>query len=160
MRSRTATWFETKVRYDRMSENGMATVNETYVVDALSYTEAETFITEETAPLVSGEFNIKNITQTTYKEIVFTDGAADDKWYKAKLQFIIFDEKTEKEKRSNVYYLVQAADLQGAVRNIEEFMGSSVITYSICSVAETSIMEVYEHHAKLPEKEDKPEYEQ
>lgn len=163
MRTRTANWFETKIRYEKMMEDGlMKPVTELYVVDALSFTEAETSITEEMSPYISGEFTIKDIKTTTYKEIFFSDAPADDRWYKAKLQFIILDEKTEKEKRSNVYYLVQAGTFLSAVNHIDEVMSKGMVDYVISSVAETTVMDVFEHQAggKKPEVNDVPEYEQ
>ena len=92
----------------------------------------------------------------------FSENDNDDKWYKAKLQFITLDEKTEKEKRSNVNYLVQAASLQGAVKHIDSVMGNTMITYDIASVTETLIMDVYEHVAitQNAAANDKPEYEE
>jgi hypothetical protein len=80
-----------------------------------------------------------------------------DRWYKCKLQFITIDEKTEKEKRSNVNYLVQAGTLNGAVRNIDEVMGGTMIDYVIASVAETTLMDVFEYGKE--KHDDKPEYE-
>ena len=68
-----------------------------------------------------------------------------DRWYKAKLQFITIDEKTEKEKRSNVNYLVQAGTLRGAVGNVESVMGTTMIDYVIASVSETTLMDVFEY---------------
>ena len=82
-----------------------------------------------------------------------------DKWYKAKLQFITIDEKTEKEKRSTVSYLVNAGSFNGSVKNIEEVMGGTMIDYVISSVSETTVMDVYEH-GKSAKTDDKPEYEQ
>ena len=78
------------------------------------------------------------------------------------MQFITLDEKTEKEKRSNVNYLVQAASLQGAVKHIDAVMGNTMITYDIASVTETLIMDVYEHMATMGKTvaNDKPEYEE
>lgn len=146
MRSRTANWFETKIKYDKMMDNAqIKTVTEQYVVDALSFTEAETRILEEMSCSISGDFKITDIKQTTYKEIFFSDMEMDDKWYKAKLQFITIDEKTEKEKKQNIYFLVQAGSLQKAVKYIDEEMGKTMNDYVIASVAETSIEDVYEH---------------
>lgn len=163
MRTRTATWFETKIRYEKMMEDGlMKPVTELYVVDALSFTEAETSITEEMSPYITGDFTIKDIKTSSYKEIFFSDAPADDRWYKAKLQFITIDDKTEKEKRSNVYYLVQAGTFLGAVKHIDEVMSKGMIDYVIASVAETQVMDVYEHQngSKKAEVNDVPEYEQ
>jgi len=149
MRSITSKWFETKVKYDKTMEDGtQKPVPETYVVDALSFTEAEERITEEMSAYVSGAFDVKGIAEASYKEIFFSDLDSADKWYKAKLQFITLDEKTEKEKRTAVYYLVQAANFMQAVKNIDEVMGGTMIDYVISSVSETSIMDVYEYQSK------------
>lgn len=163
MRTRTTIWFETKVKYEKMMEDGQQKmVIEPYVVDALSFTEAESSILEEMSAYVSGEIAITGISKAAYGEVVFSDMEADDKFYKARLQFITIDEKTEKEKRSTVTYLIQAGSLMKAVNYIDEFMGSTMIDYAITSVAETKIMDVFEHNAsvKREARNDVPEYEQ
>ena len=160
MRARTAEWFETKIKYEKTMEDGMQkAVIEAYTVDALSFTEAEQRIMEEMSSYISGAFEVKDIKKATYKEIFFSENDNDDRWYKAKLQFITIDEKTEKEKRSNVYYLVQAATFQGAVKNIDQVMGGTMIDYVIASLAETQLMDVFEYK-KVETKNDKHEYEQ
>lgn len=151
------------MRYERQMEDGMTKkVPELYVVDALSFGEAEEAITREMSAYVSGEFEVKNINPAAYHEIFFSENDNDDRWYKAKLSFITIDEKTEKEKRSAVVYLVQAATFNGAVKNIEEVMGGTMIDYVIANISETKIMDVYEHQAstKQDKANDKPEYEQ
>ena len=159
MRSRTAVWFECKIAYEKVMEDGLQKkVKESYVVDALSFTEAESRIMEEMSSYISGEFTIENINKASYKEIFFSDDELADRWYKTKLQFITIDEKTEKEKRSNVNYLVQAGTLKGAVGNIESVMGTTMIDYVIASVAETTLMDVFEY-GKQPVQDDKPEFE-
>ena len=134
-------------------------VTETYTTDALSFTEAEQRIMEEMSSYISGEFDIKDIKIAPYKEIFFSDADSADRWYKAKMQFITIDEKTAKEKRSSVNYLVNAGTLNGAVKNIDEVMGGTMIDYVIASVAETQIMDVYEY-GKDKQTDEKPEYEQ
>ena len=134
MRSRTANWFECKIRYEKTMEDGLQKkVTEAYVVDALSFSEAEERIIEEMSSYISGEFTVTDIKKAPYGEIFFSDQEMADRWYKAKLQFITIDEKTEKD---------------------------TMIDYSIVSVAETQIMDVYEHVAKSAKADDKPEYEQ
>ena len=160
MRSRTANWFECKIRYEKVMDDGLQKkVTESYVVDALSFSEAEERIIEEMSSYISGEFDVTDIKKAAYKEIFFSDEEMADKWYKAKLQFITIDEKTEKEKRSTVTYLAQAGSFNGAVKNIEEVMGGTMIDYVIASVAETTLMDVFEY-SKGDKKDDKPEYEQ
>ena len=132
MRSRTAIWFECKIQYEKMMEDGLQKkVVETYTIDALSFTEAEQRIMEEMSSYISGEFTIKDIKIAPYGEIFFSDEEMADKWYKTKLQFITIDEKTAKEKKSSVNYLVNAGTLNGAVKNIDEVMGGTMIDYII-----------------------------
>ena len=150
MRTRTTTWFETKIQYEKTMEDGLQKkVKEQYVVDALSFTEAEKRITEEMSSYISGAFDVADIKKASYKEIFFSDEGTADHWYKAKVQFITIDEKTEKEKRTNVYYLVQASTIHQAVKNIDEVMGSTMIDYAIAAVSETTIMDVFEYQKSV-----------
>ena len=161
MNSRTSDWFETKIKYEKTAEDGaLKPVIEQYVVDALSFTEAEATIIEEMSSYISGEFKIVSMKPAPYHEIFFSEDPKADKWYKAKLSFITIDEKTEKEKRSMVNYLVQAATLPGAVNAIGNVMGGTMIDYVISSVTETMFMDVFEHksNSKTNQKDDMPEY--
>ena len=163
MRSRTAVWFETKIRYEKTMDDGMQKkVSESYVVDALSFTEAENTIIEEMRVYITGDFKVTDLKQAAYGEIFFSDADTDDKWYKCKLQFITIDEKTEKEKRSTVTYLVQAGSLPAAVKHVSEVMGGTMIDYVIVGVQETQIMDVFEHNGAKKDAtshNDAPEYE-
>ena len=157
MRSRTANWFICKIRYEKVMEDGLQKkVTEQYVVDGVSFTEAEARIIEEMSAYISGEFDVVEIDRCVFKEVFFSDEANDDCWFKAKVQFITIDEKTEKEKKTNVYYLVQAATLEGARKNIDEVMGGTMIDYRIAAVSETNIMDVFEYVANV---EVRPEFE-
>lgn len=163
MRSRVAEWFETRIAYDKMQEDGLTKQEkELYTVDALSFTEAENTIIEEMSSYISGEFAVKDIKKATYKEIFFSDNPRHDRWFKVKLQYIIIDEKTQKEKLSNVYHLVQSDTLQNAVSGIEEAMGGIMQDWKIASIAETTIMDVFEHdgtrHVNKPVEDELPEY--
>ena len=148
MRSKTAQWFETKVQYEKVQVDGMQKkVTEQYVVDALSFTEAESSIIEEMKPYVSGDYKIKNITPANYHDVFFSDDTQDDKWYKVKLTFITIDEKTEKEKHSIVHYLVQARSTGTAQQAINDVMSKSMIDYETVSISETKILDVFERSA-------------
>ena len=140
-------------------EDGMPKkVVEIYTVDALSFSEAEERIMEEMSSYVSGEIDIVDLKIAQYKEIFFADSDLADKWYKAKLAFITIDEKTDKEKKTSVFYLVNAGNINSAIKNIDEVMGGTMIDYQTLNVSETNIMDVFEYKKK--EKDDKPEYEQ
>ena len=146
MRSRTAQWFECKIKYEKVMEDGLQKqVVEQYVVNALSFAEAEQRITEEMSQYISGVFEVADVKKAAYKEVFFDDNSASDRWYKAKLDFITIDEKTEKEKRSRVTYLVQATNLNHAMKNVDDVMGGTMIDYDAASINDTKLMDVFEY---------------
>lgn len=137
-----ALWFECKVRYDKMQENGaVKKVTEPYLVDALTFTEAEARIIEEITPFISGDFSISAVKKTKISEIFFDE--TGDRYYLTKVNFITLDEKTGTEKKSTTTILVQASDFAGAHRRFEEGMKGSAADYEIASISETMLMDVY-----------------
>lgn len=154
LRSRTSTWFECKVRYEKTQEDGSEKlVNELYVVDALSFTEAEASIIDNKSVYVSGEFTVANINPANYNEIFFSDIDDDDLWFKARLAFITIDEKKDKEKRTYVNYLIQAKCIERAKRYVDEVMGKTMIDYELKSLSETKIFDVFEHEPSTGNKQ-------
>lgn len=135
-------WFECRIRFDKMQENGsVKRVTEAYLVDALSFTEAEARIIEEQTPFISGEFTIPAIKKTNIAEI-FPDDTAD-KWWLVKYNIITIDERSAKERRTAVYVMVQADSQQAATDRFLEGMKGTMADFEIEKVAETKIMEVY-----------------
>ena len=137
-------WYECKVEAEKAAEGGMNKVfKESYMVDALNFTDAEARITKEIAPFCNGSLIIKNITPSNITEL-FTNEADDaDKWYKVKHNQITIDEKTETEKRKAFYTLVQAADFRGALDRFVEGMKGTLVDYEIASIQETPLMDVF-----------------
>ena len=145
------TFFEVRVRYEKMMENGMnKQVTEPYLVDALSFTEAEARIIEEMKPFISGDFKVKAVKQANYSELFSNNDANSDRWYKARLVFVTLDEKSGAEKKTYTNILIQAADLRVAVKRLDEGMKGTMADYKIVSIAETKIMDVYMY---VPEQE-------
>lgn len=156
MRTKSATWFEVGIRYRKTQEDGSEkAVTERYAVDALSFTEAESAITEEMEAYISGEFKIKSEAQANYGEVWFSDNDDDDKWYKAKLSYIAIDERTEKEKRTNITYLVQAKSMHRALKNIDEVMGKSLADCEVVGLQETKVLDVFEHQLQTKKEKEK-----
>ena len=147
MKSITANWFEAKIQYDKTMDDGLQKkVTEQYVVDAISYSEAEARIIDEMSAYISGEFEVKDLKKAQYKEVFFEDkDCSATSYYKAKLDFLTLDEKTGKEKRSRVVYLVQAENLHRAIKNVDEVMGGTMIDYEACAIDETKIIDVFGH---------------
>lgn len=158
-----STYFECGIRYEKTLENGMQKkVTELYIVDALSFTEAR--IIAEMTPYISGEFEVVTIKRTNISEVVLdvagiqsaTDAEAQkiigmnskatgyaDKWYKAKLNYIIVDEKTGKEKRTSFHLLVNAGSNRAAHGLIVEHMKNSMQDYEIADIVETKILDAF-----------------
>ena len=137
-----AQWFEVKVKYDRLLETGaQKTVTEPYLVDALSFTEAEARITEEMQPYVSGEFVVSAVKKEKLSDIFFHEGG--DRWYKVKVNFITIDEKTAAEKRVANFMLVQATDFENALKIFLDGMKGTLADFEIASITETALMDVF-----------------
>lgn len=145
-------WFECKVKYEKTLESGLVKkTTDTYLVDAVNFTEAEKRITEEVAPFMTGEFQVADIRRARYAELFWTSEESADRWFKAKLTFITLDEKSGAEKKTSHVVLAQAADLRAAVRRIDEGMKDSLMDYTIASVAETPILDVFRYQEVAPE---------
>lgn len=135
-------WFECKVSYEKMMENGVQKkVTEPYIVDALSFTEAEARITEELKPYISGEFTIADIKRARLAELFFNP--TGDRYYKFKVNFITLDEKSGAEKKTSVQMLAQALNIEEAIDVLKEGMKGTMADYVIASVTETMIMDVF-----------------
>lgn len=143
------TWFECRIRYEKTMENGMnKKVTEPYLVDALSFTEAESRIIEEMTPFISGDFKVTAIKLVNYSEFFPSDDEVADKWYKVKANWITLDEKSGKEKRSGWYALVQSDSTVNAEKYFHERMKGTLGDYTVESVSETSIMDVYPYEVE------------
>ncbi len=142
--------FECKVRYDKTMDDGLTKrVTETYIVEALSFTEAEARFTEEIEPLVGrSEYEISDIKKARLSDIVESRNADDDRWYKVKVAFLSLDEKTGQEKRATHTMLVQAQDLRMAVKNLDEYMSRGMEDYLIVAVAESPVMDIFHYQAE------------
>jgi hypothetical protein len=135
-------WFECKVSYEKMMENGVQKkVTEPYLVDALSFTEAEARIIEEMKPYISGEFTVTDIKRARLNELFFNE--TGDRYYKIKVFYITLDEKSGAEKKTSVQMLAQASDLKEAISVLEDGMKGGMADYVIASVSETMIMDVF-----------------
>jgi len=138
------TWFECKIKYEKTAEEGkIVKVSEGYLVDALSFTEAEERIIDEMKPFISGEFEVANIKRSRINEMFFNEDG--DKWYRSKVNFITLDEEKGVEKRTGVTMMVQASDMKGALEGITEGMKSTLADYEIASITETLIMDVFKY---------------
>ena len=141
-------WFETKVRYSKMGENGTEKmVTEPFLFDALSFTEAESRVIEEVTPYITGEFTVSDIKRSRYSEIFLSEDDSADLFFKCKVLFITINESGA-EKKTATNMLVQASDLRDAVKRLDKGMEGTMADYQISSVVETEILDVYPYSTK------------
>ncbi len=149
----SVTWYECKVKYRKTVETGeQKVVTESYLLDAISYTEAEARINEEMSAYVSEEFKITNIKVANFSEIHPVENT--DRWFKSKVSLIAFDEESGKERKSNIYLLVQGNDLKEAFDNTNTAMNGTTGDYSIPAIAESPIMDVFPYFSDEVEDEE------
>ena len=141
------TWFQCKVKYERNVDDGsIAKVSETYLIDALSFTEAEERINEEMKPYISGDFMVTDIKRAKINELF--ENESGDRWYRSKVNFVSLDEEKGIEKRIATTMYAQASTLKEAVEVIDKGMKGTLADYEIASVAETDVMDIFKYHAE------------
>ncbi len=140
------TWFQCKVKYERNVDDGsIAKVSETYLIDALSFTEAEERINEEMKPYISGDFMVTDIKRAKINELF--ENESGDRWYRSKVNFVSLDEEKGIEKRIATTMYAQASTLKEAVDVIDKGMKGTLADYEIASVAETDVMDIFKYQA-------------
>jgi len=153
----THNWFEGKVKYVKTGEDGKEKkVSETYLVDAVSYTEAEARIFTEMETFIQGPFILSSLKKSNIVEIVPSDDENDDRWFKGKVAILDADELTGKEKRTNQYSLIAAKDINTALTSLEESMSTYIVPYEIASISDTNIFDVFPYF-KNEDDEDIPD---
>lgn len=137
------TWFQVRVVYDKVQPNGSKKKQkEVYLVDALSFTDAEKRVTEELKPFMEGEFKVTAMKLENIQEIFNTD-IEDGKWYKATINMITLDERTSKEKKAPRNILVYANSTDDALKRLHAGMKGTLVDYQVKQVLETSYLDVY-----------------
>lgn len=149
MKSKVSKFFEVKIQYQKMQDDGKEKkVTEQYVVEALSFTEAEARIIEEMTPYINGEFDVVSEKIASYSEIILSDKSDDDKWFISKVSLITLDEKTAKEKKTSQRLLVQADTSKTALEYTKKLFDSSMTDYTIDAVRDTPTLDVFLHDVK------------
>ena len=135
-------WYEVKVSYDKTADNGMlAKVKESYLLEGVSYTDAEARTVEELKPFITGEMEIDSIVKRKFLEVVL-DGAGE-KYYKAKINMVTLDEKSGLEKKQAVVLLIEANDFDTAYKRINKAVKECVSDCEVVIIQETAIIDVF-----------------
>lgn len=137
-----AQWIETKLRYDKVMENGaVKKVNEPYLVDALSFAEAEARIIEEMRPYIDGDFTVEAVKKAKIAEVFGSDTAS--RWWKVRVALITINERTGIEKRDLTDFLVAGEDLEDALSTLKKNMKGTLADYEVTAITETAIIDIF-----------------
>ena len=132
------------MKYIKINEDGREKkVNEAYLLDAMSYTEAESRITHEMESVIKGDYYISSLKKSNITELVPSEDENDDRWYKAKVNIIDADEVSGKGKSTAQYYLVAAADTDRALENLKKNLSTFVVPYEIANISDTKFIDVF-----------------
>jgi hypothetical protein len=135
-------WFECKVGYLKIDDDGRERkVSENYLLDAVSYTDAEARAIQQLSTMVRGEFVVKKISQSNIIEIFPHENG--EWWFKAKIAIVTIDERAGKEKKINQYFLVAADNIKQALQRLEEGLSYVLVPFTVTSIALSSVVDVF-----------------
>ncbi|WP_051296198.1 DUF4494 domain-containing protein [Eisenibacter elegans] len=137
------TWFACTVKYDKEEGEKVQKVTENYLVDAISFSEAETRMYEELGSVIRSEFKVHSISQTKFADIFPFDDS--DQWYQCKISYVSIDEKSGKEKKISQVMLITATDVKQAYERLEERLSTMIVPYTVHSISESKILEIFEY---------------
>ena len=135
--------FECKVKYSKVDEQSgkEKKVTETYLIDAVSFTEAETRLYKEMEMMVRGEFTVTGIRKANYSDVLPFDDA--ERWYKSKISYLSVDEEAGKEKKVSNQILIMANDIKDAFERINESMKGMTVDFEINAISESPVFDFF-----------------
>lgn len=147
-------WFQTQVKYQKIGtdDGKQKTVTDTYLVDALSFTEAEARTIEHARPYMTGEFTVSAAKRSRVYEIF--ESPSGDKWYRAKILFVVLDQEKGTEKKIPSTMIIQADSIKEALQTLEEGMKGTMSDYEIAMITDTPILDVLPYKAPEASQED------
>lgn len=141
MKRKTSTWFESKVSYPGLDDNGKEKlIKETIAVESSTFTSAEQLVMENYT-----NASILTLKIAKYRDVLFCEkDDADCRWFRIKVQFVTLDEVTAKEKKTNAIYLVQQTGISEARMEVLNLLKGGISDYTIVKIEETPISDVLE----------------
>ncbi|MDG1277450.1 MULTISPECIES: DUF4494 domain-containing protein [Algoriphagus] len=136
------TWFLCKVKYAKENEEGLLkNISEQYLVDAVSFTEAEAVLYDRLASQIRGDFQVTGISKSNIVDVFHYEES--DIWYKCKISYLVADADSGKEKKVTQYMIVTADDVKNAFDRIQESLSNMLVSFRIPDIVESPIVEVF-----------------
>lgn len=155
------TWYICKVKYQKQDEQGrVKNVSDQYLVDAVSFTEAETRIYEKLGSVLSGEFHISNISKSNITDVFYYEDS--DIWHKCKMVYTLEVEDSGprgngKEKKITNYILLTAPNVKTAYDRMYESLNNMLVEFKVPEVVESLIVEVFPYESEEKEWQEAPD---
>ncbi|NVJ85137.1 MAG: DUF4494 domain-containing protein [Algoriphagus sp.] len=149
------TWFLCKVKYAKENEQGLLkSISEQYLVDAVSFTEAEAILYDRLGSQIRGDFQVTGISKSNIVDVFYYDDA--DIWHKCKITYLVADGESGKEKKVTQYMIVTAYDVKQAYDRIQESLSNMLVSFRVPDITESPIVEVFPYESndlnqELPE---------
>lgn len=140
--------YECGVRLYKIQPNGQPKkVTELYLVDALTFTEAEARIIEKVKGEVSEDVEVISLKITNYSEVVTGNGDADerDRWFRVKVNYYP-ESANGAPKKVPSYYILNADSMDDAHKVLADFLRGTVTDYDVATLDETRVIDVYLHN--------------
>lgn len=136
------TWFQCTVKYAKENDQGLLkNITEVYLVDAVSFTEAEAILYDRLASQIRGDFQVKGVAKSNIVDVFFYEDA--DLWHKCKIAYMVADGETGREKKVTQYMIVTASDVKQAYDRIMESLGNMLVSFRVPDIIESPIIEVF-----------------
>jgi hypothetical protein len=143
-------WFLAKVKCIREDDKGsLRKFTDQYMVDALSFTEAEAKVHNLVKDQVRGEFEVSGLTKSNVTDVF--QYSEDEYWYKSKVTYLVQDADSGKDKLYNLYMMVSATDLKNAYERLDDNLQGMINNPRIVQIQETSVMGVIWNESKEEE---------
>lgn len=143
-------YYECKIRYEKQITDPqdkdcgkLKKVTESYLFDALSYTEAEARMVQEVAQYIKGEYSITNIKKTKIAEIIMKEEDICENWFNVKIRITVPDESKGIERVVPETLLVRAEDIEDCLKRFKEAFKGTISDYVITGISTSPILEYY-----------------
>jgi len=140
------TWFQVKVKYTKENEEGLLkSISEQYLIDAVSFTEAEAILYDRLGSMIRGDFSVIAIAKSNIVDVFLYEDS--DVWFKCKVSYLVADPDSGKEKKVNQYMIVTASDVPQAHERIQESLSNMLVSFRVPDVVVSPIVEIFPYEA-------------
>ena len=135
-------WFLVKVKYTKHLENGnLKRVTEQYLLEAMSFTDAEARIYDELGASIQGEFIVGGINIADIHDVFMTGDCGE--YYKCKISYELLGDDAENAKALTQNFLIEANSVIEAYERLVSFLKELIKEFTVTAITKTNIMDIF-----------------